>query len=208
VKGGRTVIPGSQVTRSGENAEGFLVKNWFLAVVIAAVASIIVTAAASAKVERYQPAPTTATFTVTNPAGVVGQWENVWTHDYTVTVNPDNGTFTGTGKVYGHDQNGEFSGDETITGKFGNGTVSFTTTYEYDGVLYSLSLVNAPFGGDVVSYATVNPGLSWPVEMKVTNPVFTGDTYKNHGDYVSSLAGGTDVAHSPIGKPIQSNSGE
>ena len=29
-------------------------------------------------------------------------------------------------------------------------------------------------------------------------------TYKNHGDYVSSMGGGADAAHSPIGKPVNS----
>ena len=37
----------------------------------------------------------TATFTVTQPAGAVNQWDNLWTHDYKVTVNPCDGTFDG-----------------------------------------------------------------------------------------------------------------
>src|SRR5436190_16975409 len=58
-------------------------------------------ATASADVPRYQSQ--TATFTRDSSAGAVGQWDNVWTHDYKVTVNPCDGTFTGTGKVDGHD---------------------------------------------------------------------------------------------------------
>ena len=72
----------------------------------ALVATLVVPAAASADVQRNQEQ--TATFTVTQPAGAEGQWDNVWTHDYKVTVNPCDDTFTGTGSVTGHDQNGQY----------------------------------------------------------------------------------------------------
>ena len=45
---------------------------------------------------------TTATFTATQPANGYHQWLNLWTHDYTVTVQPD-GSFAGTGVQNGHD---------------------------------------------------------------------------------------------------------
>ena len=41
----------------------------------------------------------------------------------------------------------------------------------------------------------------------MTAPAF-GDTYKNHGEFVSSQGGGSDAAHSPIGMPVNSNSGK
>ena len=57
---------------------------------------------ASADVQRCaSPVTDTsiATFTATTPYGQVGQWEQVWTREYTVTVEPSR-TFTGTGKIY------------------------------------------------------------------------------------------------------------
>jgi hypothetical protein len=174
-------------------------KRWFFAVAIAAVASIMVAATASAKVERYQLQ--TATFTVTQPYGQVGQWTNVWIHDYTVTVNPCDGTFTGTGTL--HNNVDGFSAPETVSGTFAGTSVSLTADRQFDGLQYTLA--NAPFGG-AVTLATTNPAVSWDVEMKVSNPVFTNTTdFKNHGEYVSSQGGGSDAAHSCIGMPINSS---
>ena len=198
-------------------------KKYITAFGIAAVASLMVAATASADVARTQGETTTTTtittttttakFTVTQPAGQVGQWDNLWTHDYAVKVNAD-GTFVGTGKVYGHDQSGEYSANETISGTFiGDESVTLTATRD-DGVVYSL--VNAPFGG-VVTNATTSPAVSWDVEMKVSQPELTiteenetTDTttttnYKNHGEYVSEMGGGAEAAHSPIGKPIKAS---
>jgi hypothetical protein len=42
--------------------------------------------------------------------------------------------------------------------------------------------------------------------MKVSTPQFSGDTHKNHSDYVSSQGGGSETAHSPIGMLVNSNS--
>ena len=61
-----------------------------------AVAMLVVPAVSSADVQRYQTQ--TATFTVTQPANEYNQWNNLWTHDFTVTINPCDGTFTGTGR--------------------------------------------------------------------------------------------------------------
>ena len=172
-------------------------KKISLVLAIAAIATMAIASSASAGVERYQTQ--TATFTVTQPAGAVGQWDNVWTHDYEVTVNPCDGTFTGTGKVYGHDQNGPYAADETIRGTFANGSVSLTAT-RTDGLAYSLA--NAQFGGPV-TVATLNEVVPWVIEMKVTKPIVTNaSNFKNHGDYVSSMGGGADAAHSCIGMPI------
>ena len=58
------------------------------------------------------------------------------------------------------------------------------------------------FGG-AVTVATLNVEVPWEIEMKVTKPVFTNtSTFKNHGEYVSSMGGGADAAHSCIGMPI------
>ena len=78
---------------------------------------------------------TTATFTVNQPKDTVGQFDNVWKHDYTVTVQP-NGTFAGTGSVTANGV-GDVVWTETITGQFldsdSNGIsdhVTFTTVPE------------------------------------------------------------------------------
>jgi hypothetical protein len=123
-------------------------KRWLFAVAIAGVASIAVVAAASAKVDRQ--AVQTATFTVTQPAGQVGQWGNVWTHDFTVTVNSD-GAFTGIGGEYGQDQSGSKTYDETVTGTFGDNSVSLKVMRN-DGVTWALD--NAQYGDSVVNHAT------------------------------------------------------
>lgn len=172
-------------------------KKISLALAIAAIVTMAVVSSASAGVERYQTQ--TATFTVTQPAGAVGQWDNLWTHNYTVMVNPCNGTFTGTGNVSGHDQNGPYSSDETIRGTFAAASVNLTATRS-DGLEYSLA--GAKFGG-AVTIATLNQFVPWVIEMKVTKPIFTTTSdFKNHGDYVSSKGGGADAAHSCIGMPI------
>lgn len=172
-------------------------KKILFAVAVAVLATMAVVSSASAGVERYQTQ--TATFTVTQPAGAVGQWDNVWTHDYKVTVNPCDGTFTGTGKVYGHDQNGPYNATETVSGTFAGEKVNLTAT-RTDGLEYSLA--NAPFG-DAVTIATLNQFVPWVIEMKVTSPLFANTSnYKNHGDYVSQAGGGADAAHSCIGMPI------
>src|SRR3954447_16501280 len=106
-------------------------KKVILAVALAAIATVAVVTSASAGVERYQTQ--TATFTVTQPAGQVGQWLNLWTHDYKVTVNPCNGTFMGTGNVYGADQNGSYSAAETVSGSFAKDSVSLTAIRTTDG---------------------------------------------------------------------------
>ncbi len=89
-----------------------------------ALAMLAVPAVASADVERYQEH--TATFTVKQPKDATGQFGNVWRHEFKVTVNPCDSTFTGTAPTY---DNGATSPTwtENVTGTFGNGTVSFDT---------------------------------------------------------------------------------
>jgi hypothetical protein len=157
-------------------------------------------ALASADVQRYQTQD--ATFTLTQPAGQVGQWGNVWTHKITVQVNPCDNTFSGTGIESGQDQNGPSTFNEKVTGKFGDGTVSLTVTRD-DGVVFALS--NAPTDSNTVTLATSSPVVPQALEFRVTEPTFANtSTYKNHGDYVSAMGGGADAAHSCIGMPINS----
>jgi hypothetical protein len=167
-----------------------------LAVAVVAIAASIVAGGASADVARYQMQ--TATFTVTQPYGVVGQWQNLWTHNFQVTVNPCDGTFTGNGEQL--DNNNHHAYTENVSGSFSGGKVNLTATRN-DGVVWSLS--GAPTDGNSVTLATTDPVVAWAVEMKVSQPHFTdASQFKNHGDYVSQMGGGADAAHSCIGMPI------
>jgi hypothetical protein len=169
---------------------------------LAAVAASMVAGTASADVARYQTQQ--ATFTVTQPLGQVGQWQNLWTHHLTVTLNPCDNTFTGTGLQYDNNNNQAYT--ENVTGSFNSdGTINLTATRN-DGVAWSLA--NAPTDNSSVTLATTDPVVPWNVEMKVMQPQFTNlSNYKNHGAYVSSQNGGADAAHSCIGMPIVSNAG-
>jgi len=156
--------------------------------------ALVPDATASADLLPYQ---TQATFTVTNPYAQAGQWNDVWTHNYTVTVNPEDGSFAGIGIQY--DNNMEQTDTETITGTFTPGSVTFAVRRDDDGA--SWTLADATYGA-AVTLADVKPGA--PIEMKVTNPVFTTPRVWNHGDYVSQTGGGV-APQSRIGKPIHIN---
>jgi hypothetical protein len=159
-----------------------------------AIPALVLAATASADVSPYQ---TQATFTVTTPYTQGGQWNEVWTHNYTLTVNPEDGSFAGIGIQY--DNNMEQTDTETITGTFAPGSITFAVRRDDDGV--SWTLTDATYGA-AVTLADVKPGS--PIEMKVTNPVFTTPRVWNHGDYVSQTGGG-DAARSCVGKPIHIN---
>src|SRR4051794_3330856 len=89
-----------------------------------AVAMLAVPSAASANVERYQEQ--TATFTVEQPRGSVGQFTSVWEHKFNVTVNPCDGTFEGKGNITDGVSNAVVW-TEHITGSFDNNSISFDT---------------------------------------------------------------------------------
>jgi hypothetical protein len=129
----------------------------------------------------------TATFTAIQPAGQVSQWDNVWTHVYTVTVQSD-GTFIGTGVEDGQDQSGPAHFTETVTGSFGVGTTTLTAVRD-DGVTWTL--LNAPNDGTTVTLTETNPAVSWILEFKVTAPVYDAVppvVVRNHGECVSGAA--------------------
>ena len=89
-----------------------------------AVAMFAIPSIASADVPRHQEQ--TATFTVKPPRGQVGQFNDVWKHNFTVKVNPCDRTFTGSGTVTDGQSNSTVW-TERITGSFGDNTVSFDT---------------------------------------------------------------------------------
>jgi ABC-type oligopeptide transport system substrate-binding subunit len=162
-------------------------KRWIFAIAIAAVASIIIAGTASADVQRHQE-PQTGTITVT--------WGG-FVHVFNVAVNPD-GSFTGTGTSvqFGLVLN------ENIVGTLTNGNLTYMATYDgtpYDP--YSWSYDGTAAGGMASD--------SWDEHLPITVAYdLTSSTYKSHGDYVSSQGGGSDAAHSDIGKPVNSKSGK
>ena len=130
-----------------------------------ALAMLAVPAVASADVERYQEQ--TATFTVTQPKDTTHQFTNVWRHEFKVTVNPCDGTFTGAGPTF---DNGASTPtwSETIKGKFGNGNVSFDTTPVGPGALFKVT--DAPYNTEV------NVETTWTdntIEFMISTPKFT-----------------------------------
>jgi len=163
----------------------------------AAMALLAIPSIASADTPRYQEQ--TATFTVLQPKDAVGQFDNVWRHEFSVVVNPCDGTFSGTAPTY---NNGATTPTwtEKVTGSFGDGSVSFVTDPIGGGATFQVT--GAPYGQSVLAVTTWTANI---VEMKASAPTFTSSSnFKNHGDYVKSQGGGSDAAHSCIGMPIVS----
>jgi hypothetical protein len=170
--------------------------------------------------QMVEVSETIATFTVWQPADAVSQWNTVWEHDFTVTVNPEDLTFTGTAVVQGVSSAGNVSNIENVTGSFGPNydAVSFHTEFAPPVTGPYFEVVDLPtdatsqFDGTVVIAETDYPGL---VEMKSEKPVVVVTTtqvpitvvtdYKNHGEYVSAEGGGSIPAHSACGMPIKAN---
>ena len=86
--------------------------------------------------------------TVNQPKDATGQFNNVWRHEFKVTVNPCDGTFWGIAPTY---DNGASSPTwtETVTGKFGNGTVSFDTVPVGGGATFKVT--DAPYNTSVIA---------------------------------------------------------
>ncbi len=181
-------------------------------------------AAAARQCDTMVPVPvekTTATFRATQPANGYHQWDNVWTHDYTVTVEPG-GSFAGTGLQNGHDDSVTMvDWAETIKGQFldndNDGTsdhVTYAVTRTNDGAKWTLT--NAPTDGTSLTNAVIldanGNAVQTPdyVEFKVTQPelvVVTVDgeaDFANHGEYVSAMGGGAIAAQKCVGMPIVS----
>jgi hypothetical protein len=181
----------------------------------------IIPSAASADVARCEASvPTktvikTATFTATQPYGQVGQWDSLWTHNYTVTIDPETGTFAGVGEVSG--PGGVDAFPETITGSINtDGTVlSYTATRTVNLDVRSYSLVNAVTDGTTISNPTTSPATDWTIEMKVSKPVITTsetttpgtESVKNHGQFVKAQSGGKTAAQACAGMPLNSTQG-
>ena len=157
---------------------------------------------------------TKATFTVNQPKDTVGQFDNVWKHVYTITVQPD-GAFTGNGEVKANGV-GDVVWTETITGTFSdedaNKTsdhVTFNTTPNA-GVTFSVT--NAPMDGTTVP--VVSPYEPNAIEFRIAQPVFETVTengvtdFANHGEYVAAMGGGKAAAQKCTGMPLTSKKGQ
>jgi hypothetical protein len=176
-------------------------KKYILAIVVAALASMAIISSASAGVERYQTQ--SMTITAVQPEGAYHQWENVWTHTYNVTLNPCDGSFSGDGSQVG-DINGPY-GTQTVTGHLDGNTVSLTASRS-DGITWAMT---GEIGDTLIATLRNADGsvLQTPdaVEFKVSKTMGASSNFKNHGEYVSSMGGGDDAAHSCIGMPIKAS---
>ncbi len=165
------------------------------------VASLAVIGSASAAgVERHQMQ--TMTITAVQPEDTYHQWDNVWTHTYNVTLNPCDGSFSGTGSQVG-DINGSY-GTQTVKGSLDGDTISLAATRS-DGITWTMA---GPIGDTLVAKVLNADGslleTEDAIEFRVSKPTTTSTTnYKNHGEYVKAMGGGADAAHSCIGMPIR-----
>lgn len=136
---------------------------------------------------------TTATFTAVQPAGQFSQFNNVWTHVFSVTVNADN-SFSGTGLINGADGTTTFQDyPETVHGTL-NATGDIATLVvdgRADGVVWSID--NPVDDGIVVNLASLSGNPDYLLEFIITKPVLTTvvtpePVLGNHGDCVSGAA--------------------
>ena len=183
----------------------------FLAIAMLAIPSV-----ASADVPRCEASVpvnttvTTAKFTALQPKDTVGQFGNVWKHDYTVIVNADS-SFSGTGAV--SDNGGSFAWNETITGSFNadRTLISFDTIPVEGGATFKVT--NAPYNISVPVESTWTANI---IEFMISTPNITTDTtatpgtesVKNHGQYVKAQGGGKDAAQACAGMPLNSTQGK
>ena len=150
--------------------------------------SVSSVAAATGGPDRYQ-----ATTTVYHLA--IGNG-----HDWTIVTNPCDGSVSATGF---QDVTGP---TENISATLTNGgtTISFSSVYVggWGGSPYSW-WGTFPVAGGSLS-ATDSTGATYS-NYAVTVTSSSTTSYMNHGDYVSSIGGGADAAHSCIGMPLQSH---
>ena len=130
-------------------------------------------------------------------------------HAYTVTLNPCNNTFAGTGDSYFLGFPSSPYVYETVTGSYVNGTLNFTATYL--GTTYGNPFVwwidpaTISFGSPASGTAHQNQDSTTYALSISLNDAGPSSSYKNHGEYVAANPG-SDAAHSCIGMPIQSMS--
>ena len=142
--------------------------------------------AAQGGIVRYQVGTTTYTIMV----------RDTYEHDYVVTFNPCDGSIAITGST---PLGSSYFTNETVTGALDSGVISFTSTYDdtsFNGYSWSGSF---PVDGGAL---TATDSLGQTLTGTVTVADTSTTAYKNHGDYVSTMGGGADAAHSCIGMPL------
>jgi hypothetical protein len=135
--------------------------------------------------------------------------DGTYLHSYVITINPCDGTFTGTGQYPPAPDPATYT--ETVSGSVtGGGTViNSAATYNTGYVYY---LVNGTFDPNTGSFTGTgydNDGNPTPGSLTIIGslngtPTFT--SYENHGQFVSSQPDKNDAAHSCIGMPSTSAS--
>jgi hypothetical protein len=158
-------------------------KRLFYAAVVVALASLALIATASANVPRTQP---TTTLVVSLTDAQVGNH-----HTFTITwASPcsDDGAFTGAGQ--GSPEAG--GATESISGTLVADHLTFTAIYDTFIPGYTWS-----YDGPLSGAALGDSATGYHANATVT----AINSFKNHGDYVSSQGGGDDAAHSCIGMP-------
>ncbi len=131
-------------------------------------------------------------------------------HEYSVTLNPCDNTFVGTGGGF-YGLGGSKYVSENVTGSYVGDILSLNSTYVggWSGSTYSYSLASlaVPMGTATSSavYADAGGKTEGPYSVDVTI-IATGSTsWANHGAFVSANPGSMS-AQSCIGMPMQSSS--
>ena len=147
------------------------------------------------------------TITAVQPKDAYGQWDDVWKHTYNVTLNPCDGSFTGTGQAIGTGYPGIYT-NETITGNFDGTTVSYLAKYVAPSERSASYAVNGPISKSLIATAWNADGTKVDtapnvLEFNVSQTMTPLAPVKNHGDFVSQSPDKNDAAHSCIGMPIK-----
>jgi hypothetical protein len=176
------------------------------AALVSSLSLIGLSGGAGAAVQRYQFESMSITVALFGPSATS---TNV--HQYTVTLNPCDGTFAGLGGGFFGVGGAEYV-TESVTGTYVGGNFSLSSTY--DGSTYGSPYTYA-VGPVAVALSAETPSLAYTFSSGTpagTYPVWITlsanavSSYTNHGQYVSSTGGGDDAANSCIGMPIQSQS--
>lgn len=167
-----------------------------LVVLVSAGVAVSAPAVQAKDVARYQF--TTATYYL---CADINNFGCTYPHSYVITINPCDGTFSGTGGA--QPPNGV---DESITGTIAGTVINYTSVYTNLGYPYNYSLVNGaynPADGSFIGTGTSNEGQG--LFLIGTRTSATQSDWRNHGDYVSSQPPDSreTAAQSCIGKPIE-----
>lgn len=146
---------------------------------------------AAAGVARYQV--TTTQYTL-----APNYYDHIYIHHFTVVTNPCDGTLTMSGAT---PVDSGYYTEETVAGMLANGVITFSAVYTTPPLAGGQWSGTFPVAGGPGTLSWTEPGWStFTGDVTVTGTSSTA--YKNHGDYVSSMGGGADAAHSCIGMPI------